>query len=178
MARGLTQRHQRFADELLLDGNVTQAAIRAGYSRRSAPSTGARVARTPEVAEYLAAKRAEIADRMRLRQEDVIQELKRIAFSDPRRAVDANGLPIPLHQLPEDIAHALAGSEVELVMDPARRTDDGLEIPARARASVRKWKWWDKPKALELAMRYLGMLNREDPGERVQVQVNINMGGE
>lgn len=37
----LTQKQQRFVDEYIISGNATQAAIKAGYSKRSAQQTGA-----------------------------------------------------------------------------------------------------------------------------------------
>ena len=56
----LSQRHQAFADGYLLHGNVTQAAIDAGYSptgnRDSARATGFDILRKPSVAAYIATK--------------------------------------------------------------------------------------------------------------------------
>jgi len=43
MAQGLTEKQQRFVDEYLIDLNATQAAIRAGYSVRTAKSQGQRM---------------------------------------------------------------------------------------------------------------------------------------
>lgn len=170
MARGLTGRMRRFVDELLLDGNVTQAARRAGYAHNSAAQVGARLARLPKVATAIEVGRAELTERARLRATDVLLELKRIAFADPRRAFDATGNPIPVHQLPEDVARALASVEVETVLEPARVLDDGQELAARARASVKKWKWWNKSHALELAMRHLGMF----PSQRLELGGGAN----
>ena len=39
----LSNKQLRFADEYLVDLNATQAAIRAGYSQRTANSSGPRV---------------------------------------------------------------------------------------------------------------------------------------
>jgi phage terminase small subunit len=39
----MTPRQQRFLDEYLVDLNATQAAIRAGYSTRTANEQGARL---------------------------------------------------------------------------------------------------------------------------------------
>ena len=41
--REMTPRQQRFVDEYLLDLNATQAAIRAGYSARTANEQGTRL---------------------------------------------------------------------------------------------------------------------------------------
>lgn len=36
----LTEKQRRFADEYIISGNATQAAISAGYSKRTAKSVG------------------------------------------------------------------------------------------------------------------------------------------
>lgn len=51
----LTPKQQRFVDEYLLDLNATQAAIRAGYSRRSARQIGAENMSKPAISGAIAA---------------------------------------------------------------------------------------------------------------------------
>lgn len=50
MAKPLTPKQQRFVEEYLLDLNATQAAIRAGYSERTAKEMGAENLTKPHVA--------------------------------------------------------------------------------------------------------------------------------
>lgn len=176
----LTPKQRRFVQELMVDENAKQAAIRAGYSPAHAEQSGPRLARTPHVKAAIGEARKEVAERMALRQDQVIAELKRIIFADPRKAFDAEGNPIPVHELPEDVARAIAATEVRVVDVPGETLDDGHEVKARAVASVKKWKWWDKTKGLELAMRHLGMLDKKKDGEGdgEGVTVNINVAGE
>ena len=49
----MTERQKRFCDEYLIDLNATQAAIRAGYSERSASSIGERILRNDDVGSYI-----------------------------------------------------------------------------------------------------------------------------
>lgn len=49
----MTERQKRFCDEYLIDLNATQAAIRAGYSKRSASSIGDRILRNDDVRSYI-----------------------------------------------------------------------------------------------------------------------------
>lgn len=53
MARKLTDKQKRFCDEYLIDLNATQAAIRAGYSAKSAYSIGEENLRKPELKSYI-----------------------------------------------------------------------------------------------------------------------------
>lgn len=52
----LTARQQRFCDEYLIDLNATQAAIRAGYSPKTAYSQGQRMLKNVDVKSYLDAE--------------------------------------------------------------------------------------------------------------------------
>lgn len=49
----LTIRHQKFADEYLISGNATDAAIKAGYSPKTAYSQGQRLLKNVEVKSYI-----------------------------------------------------------------------------------------------------------------------------
>ena len=49
----LTAKQQRFCDEYLIDMNATQAAIRAGYSEKTAKAQGSRLLTNVDVKAYL-----------------------------------------------------------------------------------------------------------------------------
>lgn len=49
----MNKKQKRFADEYLIDLNATQAAIRAGYSEKSAYSIGNENLRKPEIEKYI-----------------------------------------------------------------------------------------------------------------------------
>lgn len=49
----MNKRQKRFADEYLVDCNATQAAIRAGYSEKTAYSQGQRMLKNVEVQSYI-----------------------------------------------------------------------------------------------------------------------------
>ncbi|WP_318860386.1 terminase small subunit [Sinorhizobium meliloti] len=53
----LTSKQARFAEEYLIDLNATQAAIRAGYSKKAADTTGPRLLDDPRVVAAIDANR-------------------------------------------------------------------------------------------------------------------------
>lgn len=59
MAR-MTEKQKRFCEEYLIDLNATQAAIRAGYSERTAKETGCENLTKPNIQEYINKKLEEI----------------------------------------------------------------------------------------------------------------------
>jgi phage terminase small subunit len=77
----LTARQQRFVDEYLLDLNATQAAVRAGYSARSASAIGFENLRKPEIGAAICEAQAERACKTRVTADDVLRELWSIAQS-------------------------------------------------------------------------------------------------
>ena len=49
----MTDKQRKFADEYLVDCNATQAAIRAGYSKKTAYSIGDENLKKPEIKKYI-----------------------------------------------------------------------------------------------------------------------------
>ena len=49
----MTEKQKRFCDEYLIDCNATQAAIRAGYSKKSAAIIGSSSLKKPELKAYI-----------------------------------------------------------------------------------------------------------------------------
>lgn len=79
---GLTAKQQRFVEEYLIDLNATQAAIRAGYSSRTAYRTGADNLRKPQVAAAIETERAAHGKKADIKIQDVLREYARLAFSN------------------------------------------------------------------------------------------------
>ena len=80
----MTPRQKLFVDEYLVDMNATQAAIRAGYSARTAHLTGHRTLKNAEVAAAIARRQKTRADRLGITADRVLLEYARIAFADIR----------------------------------------------------------------------------------------------
>lgn len=58
----MTAKQERFCAEYLKDGNATQAAIRAGYSEKTAASIGSENLTKPEIKSKIAELRKQIED--------------------------------------------------------------------------------------------------------------------
>ena len=73
--RPIAPKRARFVAEYLIDRNATQAAIRAGYSAKTAYSQGQRLLRYDAVREAVACGEAELADRLAITVEGVAAQL-------------------------------------------------------------------------------------------------------
>lgn len=138
-AQGLTPKQERFVQEYLVDSNATRAAQAAGYSERTAESQGSRMLRNVKVLAFLDAARDAQAERVEVKADDVLRELKRIGESDIGDLFDAHGALRPLKDMPVGVRRAISSIEVEQ-----------LKVEGAVVGTVAKVKFWDKPKALEL----------------------------
>ncbi|MGD0959810.1 MAG: terminase small subunit [Methylomonas sp.] len=145
----LSKRQQVFIDEYLIDLNAGQAAARAGYADSSAYNVGSKLCRNPRVQAEIARRMAERAQRLQLDQDRVLLEIARLAFCDPRRAFDANGALLSVHEWPDEVAAAISAVKVVEIKDEYGVTT----------GVCKEVKFWDKGRQLELAARHLGMLN-------------------
>ena len=71
----LTPKQQRFVDEYLIDLNATQAAIRAGYSPKTAEQQGFQLLKKTSVSEAIEQAQKERQKRTLVTQDDVIRGL-------------------------------------------------------------------------------------------------------
>ena len=74
----MTPKQRRFCDEYLIDLNATQAAIRAGYSEKTAGSIGSENLKKPEISAYLRARMREKDRQLVADQNEVMEYLTRV----------------------------------------------------------------------------------------------------
>lgn len=87
----ITEKQQRFVEEYLIDLNATQAAIRAGYSAKTADQQGSRMLANVKVQQAISVAMAERSKRTGINQDRVVLELARIAFVKMTDLVDSHG---------------------------------------------------------------------------------------
>jgi phage terminase small subunit len=109
--RDLTERQRQFVAEYAIDLNATQAALRAGYSPKSARVAGSANLRKPAVKKAIAAAQGPLLAALELNAAQVLQELARIARANVLDyvRVDDEGMPeLDLSWLTRDTAAALS----------------------------------------------------------------------
>ncbi|MDF7668541.1 terminase small subunit [Lactobacillus sp. ESL0703] len=74
----LTVKQQKFADEYIKSGNATEAAIKAGYSKRAAYSIGQENLKKVEIANYLEKRMKEISDSKVADQQEILEYLSSV----------------------------------------------------------------------------------------------------
>lgn len=71
----MTKKMKRFCDEYLIDLNATQAAIRAGYSKKTAYSIASEYLNKPEIKEYVEARMKEKEKALIADQDEILRYL-------------------------------------------------------------------------------------------------------
>ena len=81
-SKNLTLKQARFAEEYLIDGNATQAAIRAGYSKKAARVIGCQNLTKANIASEIAKARAARSVRTGITADDVVHRLQLLASAE------------------------------------------------------------------------------------------------
>ena len=74
----MTLKQQRFADEYIISGNASQAAIAAGYSKKYAAQNTDKLLKNTKVKSYIAERMAELDSKKIAKQEEVLAYLTSI----------------------------------------------------------------------------------------------------
>lgn len=142
----LTAKQQRFVDEYLIDLNATQAAIRAGYSEKTANEQASRMLANVNIQQLIQNAINNRSIKTEITQERVLLEIARLAFNDPRKAFDKNGAILPIKEWPDEVAAAVSSIKIN------ETKVDGVVV-----GETKEIKFWDKGKQIELAGRHLAM---------------------
>ena len=144
----LTEKQKRFVAEYLVDLNATQAAIRAGYSPKTANRIGSQNLSKVDVQAEIEKRRATLRNKLEITQEKVLEELAAIAFANGAdfATVNQNGIVriTPTSELPDEKRKAIAS---------IKEGQYGTEVKVH-----------DKVKALELLAKHLGMFDSKNGG--------------
>jgi len=157
----LSDKQQRFVDEYLIDLNATQAAIRAGYSVKTANEQGSQNLAKLSIQTAIAEKMAERSKRTGVNQDRVVLELAKIAFVKMTDIVDNQGR-IKSSASDDDL------SCIESMKYKKSESDTGSMVEREVKISP-------KLKALELLGKHLGMWNDK---VNINVAVPIVISGE
>lgn len=132
-------------------GNATQAAISAGYSAKTADQQGSRLLKDVKIKAAIKLKAVAVLEKFDLSIDRTLKEIARVAYSDPRRFYRADGSIKAMHELDDDTAATIASVEVDILRQDGAAVGETVKI-----------KQWDKNAALEKAMKYHGLYEKDN----------------
>ena len=167
----LNRRQLMFVTEYLVDLDATKAAIRAGYSKRSARQIGAGNMSKAYIRAAVDAEIEERKKRITVTGDMVIAELALIAFAGMKDFVeiDEGGAvrALPLDTLAEGKDRIIRKVREKRVIKSTAEGDQVLD-------STYEFELCDKVKSLELLARHLGLLHdKQEIDVKQPVQITI-----
>lgn len=145
----LNDKQRRFCEEYVIDLSQTQAAIRAGYSPKTAYSSGNRLLSYVECKKYIEILQKDMRLRSGITADRVIEEIAKIAFSDINDVLDEGNTIRDITKLSNRVSATVSSVKVVETLG---------EVPTR-RTEV---KFYDKGAALDKLGRHLGIFEKDN----------------
>ncbi len=153
-------RREMFPKEFLIDLNATKAAVRCGYSKKTAYSQGARLLKNVDIQKAIRAGMEKRQKKLEITADTWLRELWLIGHSDLRDyiTIDEGGMIVAktFEEMPENASRALESIEENRTI---KESSDGQE--SNIINSKIKFKTHSKLGALELIGKHLGFLKND-----------------
>lgn len=137
----LNNKRKRFCEEYVKDLNGSEAAIRAGYAKKTCRQSAHKLLLKLDVIDYIEKIQAKIAKRNKITVDELIQDLVEMKNFDVADLYDEDGLPIHISELPASFTRCIQ----EVI-----ETKSGTKI-----------KFYSKLDAIEKLARHLGFYEKD-----------------
>ncbi|WP_159796484.1 terminase small subunit [Streptococcus halichoeri] len=141
--RKLTLKQKRFADEYIISANATAAAIKAGYSKKTARSIGQENLTKPDIKAYIDERLEKLESEKIATQEEVLQYLTSIMRGDQQEKT-----LISIGELGQKIVDIDVGAKdrikaAELLGKRYRLFTDKVEMDVNSDVTINVGEWDD-----------------------------------
>ena len=153
--RKLTRKQEAFVAQYMIDKNSTQAAIRAGFSKRNADVIGPQLLGKSWVREAVDEALSRLNDSAIMSANDVLVEASRLGRFDARKLYRADGSPIPVNELDDDTARCVAAIEMIEVYEGSGK--DRVFV-----GYTKRYKTHDKNSALDKLFKHHGLYDKDN----------------
>ncbi|NBM56991.1 terminase small subunit [Proteus sp. G2669] len=162
----LTDKQEMFCREYLIDLNATQAAIRAGYSEKTANRTASENLSKPDIQLRTSELLKKRGDRLQIDADYVLKRLVEIDQMDVLDILRDDGKLKPVSEWPKTWRKTLSGLDISTTI---RDYDESIE-----ETILKKIKWPDKVKNLELLGKHVKVQAfKEQIEQKVEATHNI-----
>lgn len=151
----LTGKQESFC-QAIVKGKSQADAYRAAYNTKkmkaeSVQNSAYKLSKNGEVRARIAELASKAAGKAELSIDRTLREIARLAYSDPRKFYDSEGNLRPIHELDDDTAACISSVEV-----------DEIKMEHAVIGHTKKVKQWDKNSALEKAMKFHGLYEKDN----------------
>jgi len=163
-------RQKRFCEEYLVDMNGTQAAIRAGYSAKTANEQASRLLANINIQECVSKLRHEQQERTKVNADYVLLRLSAIDQMDVLDIMADDGTIKPISEWPKIWRQYLSSVEVSEIIEGSGDERSVVGV-------LKKIKWPDKLKNLELLGRHVSVQAFKDVS-KVEGTLSVSLSSE
>ena len=165
----LKPKREAFSHEYLIDLNKTQAALRAGYSPKTAYSIGHELLKIPEVQDRIAHLATIKEKRANKSADDVIKELERVGFSQIGDIIEWNQSGMAFLKDSDELdPDAMAAIESVSVTEEQSGGDKNSRMVLKSKVKLHS-----KMAALTQLAKHHGLVGDQDQRGDVNIQVNV-----
>lgn len=166
MNMALTDKQEAFCREYLIDLNATQAAIRAGYSEKTANEQGSQNLAKLSIQTRIQELMNDRSERLEINADYVLNRLVEIDQMDVLDILREDGKLKPVSEWPKTWRTTLSGFDISTTI---RDYDESTE-----ETTLKKIKWPDKVKNLELLGKHVKVQAfKEQIEQKVEATHNI-----
>jgi phage terminase small subunit len=162
----LTPKIKRFCEEYLKDLNGTQAAIRAGYSAKTANEQSSKLLAKVNIQNYVSELKKSLSDKNEGLAQQVIDELKKLGFANIQDYIGPQNDIKDLTTIARDNAAAVESIKKTV-------TEFGGAGDSSGKKTTIQFKLYDKISALEKLGRHLGIFELDNQQKAAVINVNI-----
>jgi len=175
----LTPKQARFIDEYLKDLNATQAAIRAGYSPKTAQEISSETLSKPIIQEAVQKRRNELSAKAQMDQEWVLNNYKKLVDYTLEEIYDDDGNLLPISQMSENARFASYGLRKVKKKAITINKDGSKKL---SETNMHELKFTDKKAVFDQIGKHLGMFKSEEGQEsgnkfnfNAPMQINVGL---
>lgn len=159
---GLNPKQQAFVNEYVKDFNGTQAAIRAGYSKKTANEQAAQLLAKLSIQQAVKGFQQKVAQNTEVTVESLILELKKIAFSDVGKYLEPGNEVTDIAALPPEVRAAVASVKKTVTeFDGGSKTSVGFTLHS-------------KLQAIEMLAKHLGFYEKDNKQKGITFKVGYD----
>jgi phage terminase small subunit len=164
MTTKLTAKQDRFCSEYMVDLNATQAAIRAGYSKKTANRIGPENLSKPVIKDRVQTLMKGLQEATGITARRVIEEYAKIGFSNIKEYLDDGNEIKDISQLPDEVAAAVDSIQCDI------RHDGGDSEGYTEKVKI---KLHSKLNALDSLGRHLDIFNKDNQSAKQEITITI-----
>lgn len=153
----LTAKKKRFCEEYIIDFNGTQAAIRSGYSKKTANEQASRLLTNVNIQSYIKILQNKLSENTQITAEMVINELAKIGFSDMREYYESEDKTKDITKMDNKLSAAISSIKI---------TETEGEWGSR---TIREFRLHDKLSALDKLGRHLGVFEKDNSQKKPEL---------